>query len=84
MIEINTGITVLIVCEQEDARQLCDKLFPEDKYPGDIDVDTAVTTLSQELIDDYPASDPRWAESVPAGEFVILELLKMIIIHSFL
>ncbi|KAH0622484.1 hypothetical protein JD844_024835 [Phrynosoma platyrhinos] len=32
--------------------------------PG-TDLDSAVTQLSEELIDDYPTSDPRWAESVP-------------------
>lgn len=28
-------------------------------------LDTAVATISEEFIDDYPASDPRWAESIP-------------------
>ncbi|XP_067140636.1 nuclear pore complex protein Nup133 [Centruroides vittatus] len=28
-------------------------------------LDTAVITMSEEFIDDYPASDPRWAESIP-------------------
>ncbi|CAC5366026.1 NUP133 [Mytilus coruscus] len=27
------------------------------------DIDQVVTSLSKDLIDDYPASDPRWAES---------------------
>ncbi|XP_020642196.3 nuclear pore complex protein Nup133 isoform X1 [Pogona vitticeps] len=31
----------------------------------DADLDSAVTLLSEELIDEYPMSDPRWAESVP-------------------
>ncbi|NXF97097.1 NU133 protein, partial [Eubucco bourcierii] len=36
---------------------------------GDLDsdgeLDRAVTQISMDLMDDYPASDPRWAESVP-------------------
>ncbi|XP_008933949.1 PREDICTED: nuclear pore complex protein Nup133 [Merops nubicus] len=32
---------------------------------SDAELDRAVTQISVELIDDYPASDPRWAESVP-------------------
>lgn len=27
-----------------------------------------VTQINLDLVDDYPASDPRWAESVPDGE----------------
>jgi len=30
-------------------------------------LDVLVARLSQEMIDDYPASDPRWAESLPPG-----------------
>ncbi|NXX51785.1 NU133 protein, partial [Tricholaema leucomelas] len=32
---------------------------------SDGELDRAVTQISVELMDDYPASDPRWAESVP-------------------
>ncbi|XP_023241378.1 nuclear pore complex protein Nup133-like [Centruroides sculpturatus] len=35
-------------------------------------LDTAVITMSEEFIDDYPASDPRWAESIPDGNKIIL------------
>ncbi|XP_061480465.1 nuclear pore complex protein Nup133 [Rhineura floridana] len=31
----------------------------------DSDLDRAVTQISENLMDDYPTSDPRWAESVP-------------------
>lgn len=27
-----------------------------------------VTQIDLDLVDDYPASDPRWAESVPDGK----------------
>ena len=43
---------------------IVDELFP----PGvDSDVDRLVTLLAQEMIDEFPASDPRWAESVHQG-----------------
>ena len=35
---------------------------------SDCELDRAVTQISVDLLDDYPASDPRWAESVPEGE----------------
>ncbi|XP_053238474.1 nuclear pore complex protein Nup133 [Podarcis raffonei] len=42
------------------------ELFPQhgDAYP-DADLDRAVFQISENLVDDYPTSDPRWAESVP-------------------
>lgn len=33
-------------------------------------LDSAVANVSKEIIDDYPASDPRWAEAIPAGTFM--------------
>ena len=33
----------------------------------DDSLDRMVADLSEEMIDDYPASDPRWAESVQNG-----------------
>ena len=42
-----------------------DELFP----PGvTADVDRLVTRLAQDMIDEFPASDPRWAESVHQGK----------------
>ena len=32
------------------------------------ELDNVVLALSKEVIDDFPVSDPRWAESVPAGQ----------------
>ena len=35
---------------------------------GDTSIlDNIVVSLSQQLIDDFPAADPRWAESIPQG-----------------
>lgn len=51
------------------AQTVTDELFPAD---GDgeegAELDGVVTRIDLDLVDDYPASDPRWAESVPDGE----------------
>ncbi len=39
----------------------------------DSSLDKLVLSMSQDLIDDFPASDPRWMESVPASEAAELE-----------
>lgn len=46
---------------------MVDELFPSDGE-GSADLDTVVTQIDLDLVDDYPACDPRWAESVPDGE----------------
>jgi len=43
--------------------------MPATIEPGAV-LDSLVTQLSQEMIDDYPASDPRWAESLPPGDCI--------------
>ncbi|XP_003215915.1 nuclear pore complex protein Nup133 isoform X1 [Anolis carolinensis] len=50
----------------KNAQAIVAELFPQhvDLGPSS-DLDSAVTQLSEELVDDYPTSDPRWAESVP-------------------
>ena len=35
---------------------------------GASSLDAVVVNVSQEIVDDYPASDPRWAEAIPAGK----------------
>uniref|UniRef100_A0A8D3C3L5 Nuclear pore complex protein Nup133 n=1 Tax=Scophthalmus maximus TaxID=52904 RepID=A0A8D3C3L5_SCOMX len=51
------------------AQTVTDELFPAD---GDgeegAELDGVVIQIDLDLVDDYPASDPRWAESVPDGE----------------
>ena len=49
---------------------LVDELFPaEGAGEGEegAELDEVVTRIDLDLVDDYPASDPRWAESVPEG-----------------
>ena len=66
---------------QTCARSIVNELFPPGVpaciEPGAI-LDTLVTQLSQEMVDDYPASDPRWAESLPAGCYLVTVILRHI------
>lgn len=49
------------------------ELFPSNAdLDSDAELDRAVTQISVDLMDDYPASDPRWAESVPEGKCNVL------------
>ncbi|XP_078412670.1 nuclear pore complex protein Nup133 [Cetorhinus maximus] len=48
------------------AQNMLEEIFPDDADMGpDADLDMAVAQISLDLINDYPACDPRWAESVP-------------------
>ena len=59
------------VQSQIRAQTIVDELFPPGMpsvmEPGS-SMDMLVARLSQEMIDDYPASDPRWAESLPSSK----------------
>lgn len=51
------------------AQTVTDELFPADSDGEEgAELDGVVTQINLDLVDDYPASDPRWAESVPDGE----------------
>lgn len=51
------------------AQTVTDELFPAEGDGEDgAELDGLVTRINLDLVDDYPASDPRWAESVPDGE----------------
>ncbi|KAM9362740.1 nuclear pore complex protein Nup133 [Symphorus nematophorus] len=64
------------------AQTVTDELFPAD---GDgeegAELDGVVTRINLDLVDDYPASDPRWAESVP-DESAGFPLTSLIILHQ--
>lgn len=52
-----------------NAQSMVVELFPSNaELDSDAELDRAVTQISVDLMDDYPASDPRWAESVPEGK----------------
>ena len=57
---------------QRGAEEIIAELFPEMSVPvgnQPSELDTLVVKLSQDLIDDYPASDPRWAENARSGKY---------------
>ncbi|XP_022083153.1 nuclear pore complex protein Nup133-like isoform X2 [Acanthaster planci] len=60
----------LHACRQNlsQAEAIVEELFPS-SAPSSLEtgssIDATVAKLSQEVIDDFPASDPRWAESIP-------------------
>ncbi|XP_038160788.1 nuclear pore complex protein Nup133 isoform X2 [Cyprinodon tularosa] len=74
----------LLFCRNDlvGAQTVTDELFPPD---GDgeegAELDSAVVQINLDLVDDYPASDPRWAESVP-GESAGFPLTSLIILHQ--
>ncbi|XP_033628946.1 nuclear pore complex protein Nup133-like [Asterias rubens] len=60
----------LQACRQNlsQAEAIVEELFPAastSSMETGSAIDLAVAKLSQEVIDDFPASDPRWAESIP-------------------
>lgn len=64
------------------AQMLTDELFPADSDGEDgAELDGIVTQINLDLVDDYPASDPRWAESVPE-ECAGFPLTSLIILHQ--
>nr|XP_046231328.1 nuclear pore complex protein Nup133 [Scatophagus argus] len=62
------------------AQTVTDELFPADGEDG-AELDVVVTRINLDLVDDYPASDPRWAESVP-DESAGFPLTSLIILHQ--
>ncbi|KAF7651514.1 hypothetical protein LDENG_00110160 [Lucifuga dentata] len=64
------------------AQTVTDELFPaESDGEEGAELDTVVTRINLDLVDDYPASDPRWAESVP-DESTGFPLTSLIIFHQ--
>ncbi|KAM5235648.1 nuclear pore complex protein Nup133 [Ctenodactylus gundi] len=63
------------------AQTMADELFSPSDLDSDSELDKAVTQISVDLVDDYPASDPRWAESVPE-EAPGLSNSSLIILHQ--
>ena len=68
----------LLYCKRNisEAKYIVEHLFPpedssgshlgsNDTYPA---LDRLVISMSTDLIDDLPASDPRWLETLPASE----------------
>ncbi|XP_073527636.1 nuclear pore complex protein Nup133 [Phyllobates terribilis] len=65
-----------------EAQCMVDSLFSsQTDSEADNELDQAVTQISVDLVDDYPASDPRWAESVP-DEATGLSNTSLILLHQ--
>ncbi|KAM9454415.1 nuclear pore complex protein Nup133 [Clarias gariepinus] len=65
-----------------EAQKMTDELFPDDGEGGaGAELDALVTQIDLDLVDDYPASDPRWAESVP-DENAGFSLTSLILLHQ--
>ncbi|XP_068087938.1 nuclear pore complex protein Nup133 [Hyperolius riggenbachi] len=61
---------------------MANRLFPVDmELDEDNELDQAVSQISTDLVDDYPASDPRWAESVP-DEAACSSNTSLILLHQ--
>eukprot|EP00088_Acartia_fossae_P055214 TRINITY_DN640_c0_g1_i11.p1 TRINITY_DN640_c0_g1~~TRINITY_DN640_c0_g1_i11.p1 ORF type:complete len:1128 (-),score=241.91 TRINITY_DN640_c0_g1_i11:253-3636(-) len=62
----------LLYCKRciGQAQAMTEELFPASLQPEPVDsaLDRLVLSLSKDLIDDFPASDPRWMESLPASQ----------------
>lgn len=64
------------------AQTVTDELFAADSEGEEgAELDNMVTQINLDLVDDYPASDPRWAESVP-DESAGFPLTSLIILHQ--
>nr|XP_012315270.1 nuclear pore complex protein Nup133 [Aotus nancymaae] len=64
------------------AQMVVEELFSfHSDLDSDSELDRAVTQISVDLMDDYPASDPRWAESVPE-EVPGFSNTSLIILHQ--
>jgi len=67
-----------------ETQSLLDELFSSPSSKGHIDslMDRIVVELSQKIIDDYPASDPRWTDSVPAGHESTFPTVSLLVLHQ--
>uniref|UniRef100_A0A8C4RUA9 Nuclear pore complex protein Nup133 n=1 Tax=Erpetoichthys calabaricus TaxID=27687 RepID=A0A8C4RUA9_ERPCA len=64
------------------AQNVVDGLFPSDAGLDSLaELDRNVAQISVDLIDDYPATDPRWAESVP-DEALGFNQPSLILLHQ--
>uniref|UniRef100_T1J954 Nucleoporin Nup133/Nup155-like C-terminal domain-containing protein n=1 Tax=Strigamia maritima TaxID=126957 RepID=T1J954_STRMM len=57
----------LLHCKRNlvESQAVLDSLFPSSSADAEFLLNMLVANVSKDIIDDYPASDPRWAEAVP-------------------
>uniref|UniRef100_A0A671Q980 Nuclear pore complex protein Nup133 n=1 Tax=Sinocyclocheilus anshuiensis TaxID=1608454 RepID=A0A671Q980_9TELE len=74
------GSFLCVVHDLVGAQSMVYELFPSDGE-GSAELDAVVTQIDLDLVDDYPACDPRWAESVP-DEGAGFTLTSLILLHQ--
>ncbi len=77
----------LLHCKRSNnqAEAIVEELFPAVDSPEVLDsnLDRLVVGLSKDLIDDFPASDPRWVESLPqSGNAGIGSSSSLLVLHQ--
>ena len=77
----------LLHCKRSNnqAEAIVEELFPAEDSPEVIDsnLDRLVVGLSKDLIDDFPASDPRWVESLPqSGNVGVGSSSSLLVLHQ--
>lgn len=81
---VSCGIPQTVFFFQGQATSIVEDLFPPSHVITETDspLDRLVVGLSRDLIDDYPASDPRWMKSVPASEIGLGSTMSMLVQHQ--
>jgi len=74
-------------CKRSNAQAeaIIEELFPVEDLvePIDSTLDRLVVGLSKDLIDDFPASDPRWVESLPqSGTVGVASSMSLLVLHQ--
>merc|ERR1712142_211057 len=67
------------------AEAIIEELFPLEESTENVDstLDRLVVGLSKDLIDDFPASDPRWVESLPqSGTVGVGSSMSLLVLHQ--
>jgi len=77
----------LLFCKRcvGQSQSIIEDLFPDQQSTEKVDsaLDRLVLSLSKDLIDDFPASDPRWMESLPASQVAGTGgTMSMLVLHQ--
>ena len=77
----------LLFCRREfnQASSIVEEIFPQKSEADEADssLDRLVVAMSADLIDDFPASDPRWLVTVPGAEASgIGSTMSLLILHQ--
>ena len=77
---------ILFSLLQNQASSIVEEIFPANEADNEADssLDRLVVAMSADLIDDFPASDPRWLRTVPGAEAGsgIGSTMSLLILHQ--